>query len=90
MWELYYAVLNTTGSIVEIARSNDGKEVQPLDSVMIGDTYNYYGRPIHKSRVMRLEGKQAPSLIRPRLRGWGMSEVERIVRSLTSILKIKI
>lgn len=32
-------------------------------------------------------GKQAPSFIRQRLRGWGMSEVERLVRSLNQYMK---
>lgn len=49
--------------------------------------YNIYGQQVHKSRVLRVVGKQAPSLQRMQLMGWGMSEVERLLRSLNSFLK---
>lgn len=49
--------------------------------------YQYYGESIHKSRVIKLRGRRAPSFIRPRLRGWGMSVVETLVRSINSYLK---
>lgn len=49
--------------------------------------YNYYGVRLHRSRVLPVCGKEAPSFIRPRLRGWGMSELERVVRSINSYLK---
>jgi phage-related protein (TIGR01555 family) len=47
----------------------------------------YYGNPLDKSRVLLTKGKRAPSFVRPQLRGWGMSEVERIVRSINQYLK---
>jgi phage-related protein (TIGR01555 family) len=34
-----------------------------------------------------MNGKRAPSLARAQLRGWGMSELERVVRSLNSYMK---
>ena len=49
--------------------------------------YNYYGVRLHKSRVIKFKGKEAPSFVRPRLRGWGMTEVERLVRSLNQYFK---
>ena len=49
--------------------------------------FNYYGQKIHKSRVIKLLGKEAPSFVRKRLQGWGMSEIERLVRSLNSYTK---
>lgn len=49
--------------------------------------YNYYGEQVHKSRVMRLKGITAPSFIRPRLRGWGFSVVETLIRSMNQYLK---
>lgn len=52
-----------------------------------GEFYNYYGVKVHTSRVHEIKGKQAPAYIRPRLRGWGMSELERLVRSLNQYLK---
>lgn len=77
MWELYYDVQNTSGST----------EVGKALGASISEFYDYYGHPIHKSRVMRVVGKEAPSFIRPRLRGWGMSELERLVRSLNQYIK---
>lgn len=77
MWELYYDVQNTSGDL------NVGGAL----GAEMGDFYDYYGRQLHKSRVHRVTGKEAPSFIRPRLRGWGMSELERLVRSLNQYLK---
>jgi hypothetical protein len=37
--------------------------------------------------VIKLKGKEAPSFVRRRLQGWGMSEVERLLRSLNSYTK---
>jgi hypothetical protein len=53
-----------------------------------GDTpYNYYGQPLHSTRVLKVMGKEAPSFVRKRLQGWGMSELERMIRSLNSWVK---
>lgn len=49
--------------------------------------YDYYGEKVHKSRIRILRGMTAPSFIRPRLRGWGLSELERLVRSINQFLK---
>ena len=49
--------------------------------------YNYYGANIHKSRVARVLGKEAPSFIRKRLQGWGMSELERTLRQINMYTK---
>lgn len=49
--------------------------------------YVYYTVPLHKTRVIKTNGKKAPSFLRPQLRGWGMSELERIVRDFNSYLK---
>lgn len=49
--------------------------------------YNYYGHVLHKSNVIKLTGKECPSLIRGQLGGWGMSELERLVRNFNSYLK---
>lgn len=77
MWELYYSMQNITGTM------------QPGGALgeNMGDFYNYYGQEVHQSRVLRMVGKEAPAFIRPRLRGWGMSELERLVRSLNQYLK---
>lgn len=49
--------------------------------------YDYYGSKIHKSRVMKMVGLPPPSFIRPRLRGWGFSVVETLIRSINQYLK---
>jgi hypothetical protein len=77
MWELFYDVQNTTGNLGVGQGIGDN----------LGDFYNYYGKRIHHTRVHRVIGKEAPSFIKPRLRGWGMSELERLVRSLNQYLK---
>lgn len=49
--------------------------------------YNYYGQPIHRSRVLKIDGKVAPSFIRRRLQGWGMSVLERVIRDVNAYTK---
>ena len=73
MWELYQDKINIQGDM----HPAEGKD----------DFYHYYAKRIHKSRVLRFNGKEPPSFVRPRLRGWGMSELERLVRSINQYLK---
>ena len=49
--------------------------------------YNYYGQAIHRTRVLKVNGKDAPSFIRRRLQGWGMSELERVIRDVNGYIK---
>lgn len=74
MWELYWDKQNVEGYDAEIQAEDF-------------EYYNYYSEPVHKTRVMRLKGAEAPSFIRPRLRGWGLSEVEALIRSMNQYLK---
>jgi phage-related protein (TIGR01555 family) len=75
MWELYQF-------------KNDDYSVIATGSNRLNDmTYTYRGFTVDPSRVMRIDGKKAPSFVRPRLRGWGMSECEKIVRPLNTYLK---
>jgi phage-related protein (TIGR01555 family) len=53
------------------------------------DTYFLYGQQIHETRVIRLNGKRAPYYVRRQLRGWGMSEAERMIPDLNLYLKTK-
>lgn len=77
MWELYYETQNVSGNLFPGGALGAN----------VGEYYNYYGKRVHRSRVYRVVGKEAPSFIRPRLRGWGMSELERLIRSLNQYLK---
>lgn len=74
MWELFWDKQNTEGYDPAIQSQNF-------------EYYNYYASVLHKSRVMRMVGLKAPSFIRPRLRGWGFSIVEHLVRSINQYLK---
>lgn len=74
MWELFWDKQNTEGY---------DPQLQQQDF----EHYDYYAENVHKTRVMRLKGPMAPSFIRPRLRGWGVSVVENLVRSLNQYLK---
>ena len=59
-----------------------------LSNVSDGDgLIHLYGEPIHESRFLRGQGKRAPHYIRRQLRGWGMSEGERMIRDLNLYLK---
>lgn len=77
MWELYSNCQNWEGT------SDVGGQL----GANCGEFYQYYAMQVHESRVMRMNGKEAPSFVRPRLRGWGMSELERMVRSMNQYLK---
>lgn len=68
----------------EMTQLSQGNE---MDYWTDPEYYMYYGQRIHKSRVFRINGKEAPSLLRPHLRGWGMSEVEKLVRSINQYMK---
>lgn len=74
MWELFWDKQNTEG-------------YDPAIQTQDFEYFNYYGEQVHKSRVMRLKGFICPSFIRPRLRGWGFSVVEVLVRSINQYLK---
>lgn len=46
-----------------------------------------YGQQIHESRVIKIRGKRAPYYVRRQLRGWGMSEGERMIKDLNLYFK---
>lgn len=77
MWELFWTKQNTSDYSAVI----DGPDL------IEGEWYDYYGKQVHTTRVMKMIGIEAPSFIRPRLRGWGVSKVETLVRSLNQYLK---
>lgn len=51
------------------------------------DYYYIFGKKVHKSRIILGKGQEAPHYIARQLRGWGISEGERIVRDLNLYLK---
>lgn len=74
MWELAYGYQ-------EVGEYNASLQDETFEY------YDYYGEQVHKSRVLPLKGILAPSFVRPRLRGWGVSIVETLVRSINQYLK---
>lgn len=74
MWEILFDIQNTDA-------------YDPSSMNFDAEYYSYYGQKIHKSRVLILKGITAPSFVRPRLRGWGFSVVEILVRSINQYLK---
>ena len=57
------------------------------DGLASGVNFDYYGTPVNPSRVIVIKGKEAPSIRRQQLSGWGMSEVERLVAPLNKYMK---
>lgn len=74
----------------ELSKSTTAPHSEAKPYVKTGffdEKFFFYGNELHPSRLLKTLGKQAPSFCRPQLRGWGMSEVERLIRSLNSYIK---
>jgi phage-related protein (TIGR01555 family) len=73
----------------ELSYSPSG--MSTLDQFKEEDTvdcpYNYYGHAIHRDNIIKLKNKDAPSLIRGQFGGWGVSELEKMIRSYNQYLK---
>lgn len=74
LWELFFAQANV----------EQNTSIMPDWNV---EYFDYYGIHIHRSRVLLRKGIRAPSFVRPRLRGWGLSSLEPLVRSVNQYLK---
>lgn len=57
------------------------------DDMTNADRLSVNGQPVDRSRMIIGLGKKAPSYVRRQLRGWGMSEAERMLRDLNNYLK---
>ena len=75
MWELFQG------------ETNPGDKYDPTIGMQTYNYYSYYGEKVHASRVLKMVGQPAPSFIRPRLRGWGLSVVEVLLNSINQYLK---
>jgi uncharacterized protein len=78
MWELFWNKQNTEDYSIAL---------DTVSSIETIEYFNYYGHHLHKSRVFKQKGIEAPSLIRPQLRGWGLSVCEVLVNSINNYLK---
>lgn len=79
MWELSNATMNLN--------SDYGLAMDGYPDDANNEYYTYYSWEAHYTRVMRMNGLRAPSFIRPRLRGWGLSIMEIMVNSINQYLK---
>jgi phage-related protein (TIGR01555 family) len=79
LWELFSQHQNTD--------SYSQYEPDPSLNYLQQEFFQYYKTKLHKSRVFKFMGRRAPSFIRPRLRGWGLSEIEATVRSFNQYIK---
>jgi len=61
--------------------------IMEYDDMTNSDEFYLNGQKIDRSRVIIGQGKRAPSYIRRILRGWGMSELERMIRDIQLYLK---
>lgn len=77
MWELFWDQMN-----VSLYESYEPNPI-PVEF----EFYDYYSHQVHRSRVFAMKGMEAPSFVRPRFRGWGISVVEMLVRSINQYLK---
>lgn len=68
-------------------RGEGMNEFLEYDDMTNTDRFYLNGQPVDRSRCIIGQGKRAPSYVRRILRGWGMSELERMLRSLQLYLK---
>lgn len=71
----------------ELSFMPKGNMMNQMEDHIADRPYNYYGIPLHRTSVLRFEGKQAPSMQRAQYMGWGMSEFERIVQNFNAYQK---
>lgn len=62
-------------------------DILEYDDMTNSDEFYLNGQKINRSRVIIGQGKRAPSYVRRILRGWGMSELERMIRDIQLYLK---
>jgi phage-related protein (TIGR01555 family) len=79
-WELILSQISISGLQYGNLDLGDIAEERP---------YNYYGKMLNTTRVVRMLGREAPSYIRQRLQGWGMSELERCMREMNAYIKFQ-
>ena len=80
LWELNYKF-----SVFNVNQIEEGQNEDWNGGVW----YDYYQIPLHKSRVLRVENRRAPALLRRNLRGWGMSELEFVLPQINMYEKLE-
>lgn len=78
-WELILTALSISGNQYGVAGWQQNQDAP----------FNYYGVRLDSSRAVKMLGRSAPSFIRQRLQGWGMSELERCMREINTYIKFQ-
>ncbi len=78
-WELILTALSISGNQYGVAGWQQN----------LNAPFNYYGVNLDATRAIRVLGREAPSFIRQRLQGWGMSELERCMREINTYIKFQ-
>lgn len=94
-WEIISPIFGTRLNYAEGRTQNRLKDIQLYAANRwelvapnrYSDTYEFYGKKIHHSRVLTMAGKAAPYLVRWTLQNWGMSEVERMVEPFNAFAR---
>lgn len=63
---------------------------KPSNSFSKSDVQYFFwqGQKVHKSRIFKIDGKTPTPQLKPLLRGWGMSVVEKLIRPLANYYKL--
>lgn len=83
-WELYFGTVTNEGFLPD-----DRMTKISSGAVNEADLVRYYNVDIHKSRIIRVNGTEAPSMIRQLIGGYGMSELERCMPEINAYLKFQ-
>jgi phage-related protein (TIGR01555 family) len=63
---------------------------KPTNSFSSKESNFFYwqNKKVHKSRALKVDGKTPPPQLRPLLRGWGMSVIEKVIKPLANYYKL--
>jgi hypothetical protein len=75
---------NATPFELNMSNVNRYGEKKPGVTDLTSDNpYMFYETNLHKSRVIRVNNRSLPPILRPMMRSWGLSELEQLVRILS-------
>jgi phage-related protein (TIGR01555 family) len=79
---------NWDGSANIVTSFNTDSKPSNIFSKKESNYFYWQGVKVHKSRALRVDGKTPPPQLRPLLRGWGMSVVEKVIKPLANYYKL--
>ena len=81
LWELFWDAPNIDSPNEYLEGYDPNMDIENVTK------FRYYGINVDRTRVLPLVGIDPPSFVRPRLRGWGLSELEILIRGINQFLK---